>query len=675
MFRSRPFIKAAAVLVLLLIVAAGGYYFYFDREHGSVPAPDLRNVKTLAGLDREFSEPFGIAVRDGVIYVSDGNAGKIFAIAGDSSVSLYAEGLHTPSAIAFDIAGDLIVADTGANTIKKIASDKSISVLAGIENSRGFSDGPAGSALFSGPIGLAIDTAGRIYVSDTYNDRIRVIENNSVRTLAGGERGFADGTGASARFDTPLGIAVWHDQVLVADSQNQRIRSIDPDGTTRTFAGSENRFSDGFPLEAAFVEPTAIAVNSAGSIFIADGDSIRVIGRRSFPLVETLSDNRRGYRDGASLLAQFNRPSGIAADDSGTIFIADSDNGAVRAFSSDLGAAASPEQIKAHRYSAAEFRDLQPARWPYDPPDAVRDVAGTLGEVRGAITGGSDSVWFHNGLDIAGSYGETARFVRTEKVLEPSAAENFETSRELLRMPTLGYIHIRLGRDKDKVPFADPRFIFESDPAGKLIDVRIPRGTAFNAGEPLGTLNSQNHVHLIAGRPGSEMNAIDALRLPGLTDSITPVIEDVSLYDHSWSPFETQNSGSRIKLSGNVRIIVKAFDRVDGNPERRKLGIYRLGYQLFAANNPLGDVQWTIEFDRMPSNEAVGYVYAKGSRSGATGGTTFNYIVSNRVNGDGFSENFLDTSALQPGDYSLRVFAADFFGNTAIKDINFEVQK
>src|SRR5690606_11677835 len=102
MFRIRPFLKAAAVLVLLLIVAAGGYYFYFDREHSSVPAPDLRNVKTIAGLDREFSEPFGIAVRDGVIYVSDGNAGKIFAIAEDSSVSLYAEGLHTPSAIAFD---------------------------------------------------------------------------------------------------------------------------------------------------------------------------------------------------------------------------------------------------------------------------------------------------------------------------------------------------------------------------------------------------------------------------------------------------------------------------------------------------------------------------------------------------------------------------------------------
>ncbi|MBK8304160.1 MAG: hypothetical protein IPK98_12435 [Chloracidobacterium sp.] len=58
---------------------------------------------------------------------------------------------------------------------------------------------------------------------------------------------------------------------------------------------------------------------------------------------------------------------------------------------------------------------------------------------------GSDQVWFHNGLDIAGAYGETARFVRDEKVLRPIAAENFGTLRELIRMPTLGYIHIRLG--------------------------------------------------------------------------------------------------------------------------------------------------------------------------------------------------------------------------------------
>src|SRR5690606_12035630 len=115
------------------------------------------------------------------------------------------------------------------------------------------------------------------------------------------------------------------------------------------------------------------------------------------------------------------------------------------------------------------------------------------------VTHESPDVWFHNGLDIAGGYGETARFVRDEKVLLPTAAENFGTLRELLRMPTLGYIHIRLGRDANGVRFDGVRFQFRSDAAGKLSGVRIPRGNKFRAGEAIGTLNPMNHVHLIAG--------------------------------------------------------------------------------------------------------------------------------------------------------------------------------
>jgi hypothetical protein len=80
-------------------------------------------------------------------------------------------------------------------------------------------------------------------------------------------------------------------------------------------------------------------------------------------------------------------------------------------------------------------------------------------------------------------------------------------------------------------------------------------------------------------------------------------------------------------------------------------------------------VQWTIRFDRTPSNDAVRTAYAEGSQSGYTGTTIFNYIVSNRVDGDTFREDFLDTSALAPGSYTLRVFAADYFGNVATRDV------
>jgi hypothetical protein len=358
------------------------------------------------------------------------------------------------------------------------------------------------------------------------------------------------------------------------------------------------------------------------------------------------------------------------------LFLADSANKLVRVISAQNQAFGQPIPSETARnlfLSTEEMRRGGVPRWTYDPPENPRDIAGTFGELRGEIKTPTDYARFHNGLDIAGGYGETARFIRTEKVLQPLAAENFATLRELVRMPTLGYIHIRLGRDQNDVIYDDKRFQFSLDEQGKLKSVRIPRGARFEAGEAIGTLNALNHVHLIAGRTGAEMNALDALVLPGISDSIAPKIERVSLFDEAWQLInETPTRDSRIKLDGKTRIIVRAFDRIDGNVERRRLGVYQIGYQILRADKtPLADINWTISFARFPDQEAVNYVYARGSKSGATGETIFNYIASNRVTGDEFREDFFDAGALEPGNYTLRVFAADFFRNTASEDINF----
>jgi hypothetical protein len=415
-----------------------------------------------------------------------------------------------------------------------------------------------------------------------------------------------------------------------------------------------------------------LAVDQFGTIYIGDGNAVRTIGGL-FPIVRTISASSRGASDGALPRARFNVIYGLAVDGDGSVIVADSENRLVRRLSHEKGNEITTDQVTALRGTAEQFRNAAPGRWPYDPPDTKRDIAGTLGEIRGEMKPDQQGVWFHNGLDIAGAFGETARFVRDEKVLRPLATQNFGTLRELIRMPTMGYIHIRLGRDRDNRPFGDDRFLFSADATGKFFDVRVPRGASFKAGEPIGTLNPMNHVHLIAGRSGSEMNALDALILPGVADTRPPVIEKVSL---TMSGVDATPKAGPIELRGRVRIVMQAYDQVDGNAARRRLGIYKAGYQLLSATyQPLGEIQWTIIFDRLPPAAAVPFVYADGSKSGATGETIFRYIVTDRVEGDSYREDFFDATALTPGSYVVRVFAADYLGNTTQMDTQVMVVK
>lgn len=662
------FSRLLILIALFLLIASCR-----ESEPEIIP---FNKVKTFAGINKEFGEPFGLAMKDGVLYVSDGEQGKIWRVAKDGNAEVLTDKPDTPSAIAFDKNGNLIVADSGTNTIKKVLKTGEVEIVAGVENKKGFADGEIKDALFNAPIGVAV-SEDKIFVADTYNDKIRVIENGKVSTLAGSEKGFADGEATQAKFDTPIGLTVWKDgKILVADAGNRRLRVVEPTGNTWTLAGNgAEEAVDGSLYESSFVQPTAITIDKSGVIYVADGNAIRAVGRRFFPLVETISGTKRGFADGDLRLAKFNRPSGLATDEKGNLFVADAENQVVRAFTgAEIGREITKQEIENLRFSPEEFRMLSEPRWSYDPPEQQRDIAGTLGEIRGEIKDETSHARFHNGLDIAGGYGEKARFVRTEKVLQPFAAQNFDTLRELIRMPTLGYIHIRLGRDEEDKPFDDNRFQFAVDKDEKLKGLRVPRGTKFKAGESIGTLNAMNHVHLIAGRSGAEMNALDALVLPKIADKIAPKIEKITLFDENWNEIETEKKNERIKLNGKTRIVARAFDQMDGNNERRRLSVYQLGYQVLKDETTVIDKKPTISFARLPDSEAVKFVYAKGSKSGATGETIFDYIVSNEVNGDFYREDFFDADKLESGNYILRVFATDFFGNQTSQDVEISIE-
>ena len=681
------------------------------------PPPPFARIATLGYVEspaEKSYEPFGLAAdEDGNIYFSESITGRIFRIAAGSyendsplQVSVVAENLQTPSAIALDPTGKLIVANTGTHTIVRIdPKTKNFSTIAGQPGVNGDADGIAAEARFNAPVGVAVGKDGTIFVADTYNDRIRAIsKDGQVRTLAGGrEPGFADGVGAEARFDTPCGIAVAADgSLLIADTGNRRIRRVEPNGQVMTLAGNGEAYErNGSLLSASFNEPIAIAVRDKHSFFIADaGGSIRLAEVGQFSKLSHAAQAEPS--DAESQSGQFgklshrvravlpglrlNRPTGLAVLPDGELAFAESGSGMIRAMipaDSKLGIPFDPAAIA---LSAERLRQLVEPRWPFDPPSKPREIAGTFGEIRGAISPGEDA-WFHNGLDVPGVYGELARSVFTEPVTLPLAVEGAGTTRERIRLPLFGYIHVKIGRDKDDqlLPnFADGSATFRRNAEGQITDVRIRRGTLLKAGDAIGSLNRLNHVHLIAGQWGNEFNALSVLRLPGLIDTVAPVIESFTITDeHYTTLFDSmakKNPPANLSQSGRLRIFVRAYDQANGNVKHRRLGVYRAGYQILnASGTPMPGFDQTrrnLEFDRLPWDwQTVSLVYATGSQSGYEGATVFRYIATNVLQRGEVREAFFDPTKLAPGDYTLRVVATDYFGNVAQRDLPITVQQ
>ncbi len=308
--------------------------------------------------------------------------------------------------------------------------------------------------------------------------------------------------------------------------------------------------------------PVGVEVDEAGSIFVADGNTVRAIGGKFVPIVETIAGRDRGYSDSTLKNARFSRVTGLAFTRNGDLFVADADNSMIRVISGrGTGHQLSAKDLNSNRPTAKEFRGESAARWPYSPPEKAREVAGTLGEIRGEVNQEGVEAWFHNGLDIVGGYGEKATAIRTEKILRVLPVDSFGTTRENIRFPEIGYVHIRFGRDQDGRLFEDERFQFRRNSKRELIGLRVPRGSVFKAGDTLGTLNTMNHVHLISGKSGREMNALDALTLPGVGDTRAPTIERVDLYDWQGKPISATRTRPGLSQAGNFVLLQRPMIR------------------------------------------------------------------------------------------------------------------
>jgi sugar lactone lactonase YvrE len=707
--------------VILLILAVTGVFLYFNRE--PAPRPTDRSLvgeaTTLAGSGRpafedgpvaacSFDDPFGIAVdnRGNVIVTDGGHNNRIRRITRAGAVETVAGGgegfldgpaasalFNTPSGIALTRNRDILVADTSNNRIRRIAQSGNVSTVAG-SGERGYQDGPAAEARFDGPIGIGVDAAGNIFVADTYNDCIRKISTGGwVSTVAGtGLPGYKDGEPGSAMFDTPCGVAVDPGgNLLITDTANNAIRKISVTGEVSTLAGGSRGSDDGHGQEARFDHPVGIAITHDGFLFVTDESSGRIRMITPEGNVRIIAGHIEGFANGKGLGARFNRPSGIAVDRNGALYVADGDNYLIRKVSPASGpdlraqiddiapklVQPSPEADNPDPDDVLPRLDPTslgiggaPFPWPLHPQDHWHEIAGVVGEARGA-PGGVALDHLHSGLDIHGMMGEQALSVLDDKVTSPMPNWGFGDSGEGIHVGLMSYIHVRIGRGVHGALAADDRFKARLDPLGGVDGVRVRRGTRFRVGDIIGTLNQLNHVHLNLGPWNSQVNPIQ-LPIIEFKDTIAPVIEPggIEVWDSTGRPFVGRRQG-RLVVSGDVSIVVTAYDKVDGNASGRKLGIYKIGYQMLKEDGePAPGFETPIVnliFDRLPAGDkAVFLAYAPGSGVSAYGTPTkFRYIVTNMVKHGQAREGVLRTSSLDPGDYRIRVLAEDFTGNRA----------
>lgn len=309
------------------------------------------------GATATFNGPGGISTDStGNIYVPDSNNAIVRKITPTATVSTFAGSVahngsvdgtgasasfSNPRGLASDSAGNVYVADTNNSTIRKITPAGVTSILAGTVGVNGSTDGPGASASFGYPRGIAIDSAGTLYVADTDNNTIRkVTPAGVVSTFAGsGNSDTTDGKGTLASFNQPAGIAVDSTgNVYVADTRNATIRKILPDGTVSTLAGNPGQSGrgDGTGMGASFNNPTGLTVDSAGNVYVADAANSAIRKVTSAGVVTTFAgrSGTSGFADGTGISATFNRPQGIVMDGSGNLYVADTNNNTLRKITS-----------------------------------------------------------------------------------------------------------------------------------------------------------------------------------------------------------------------------------------------------------------------------------------------------------------------------------------------------
>ncbi len=301
------------------------------------------------GTAATFKYPVGVALDgSGNVYIGDFQnnlvrkitaGGVVSTLAGSGSVGSAngtgtAASFNGPIGVAVDGSGNVYVGDSANNLIRKITPGGVVTTFAG-SGSGGAANGTGTAASFSGPADLAIDGSGNIYETDQVGNLIRKITSAGVvSTLAGsGSAGSANGTGTAASFSQPYAVAVdASGNVYIGDIHNNQIRKISAGGVVTTLAGSgASGSADGTGTAASFNGPYGLAIDVAGNVYVGDYGNNLVRKITSWGVVNTLAGSgAQGSANGSATAASFNGPCGVAVNANGRLYVAEVFNNLIR---------------------------------------------------------------------------------------------------------------------------------------------------------------------------------------------------------------------------------------------------------------------------------------------------------------------------------------------------------
>jgi sugar lactone lactonase YvrE len=351
LLKSSLFISAMVLMVIFCFNACTNKGFIKPKTStsygGTGSGKDTISGDTIAS----FNQPTGIAVdAAGNIYVSDygdnlirkiSTTGIVSTIAGNGNQGSLngldtASSFNGPTALALDAAGNIYVADDNNNMVRKIGTNGMVSTYAG-SDSTGLINGPAANSALFGPTGVTVDGSGNVYIADAGNNIIRMVNTSDVVSTYAGSTNEASTNGPllSASFNNPTGLAVdGHGNIFVADMLNGMIREINAStGMVTTLAGSGDTTAsvNGTGTAASFYFPNSLAVDASDNIYVTEYATNLIRKVDSTGVVTTFAGSgAAGQADSTGTLASFNGPSGIAVDKKGNLYVADTYNNVIR---------------------------------------------------------------------------------------------------------------------------------------------------------------------------------------------------------------------------------------------------------------------------------------------------------------------------------------------------------